>query len=69
MDDQEVAQIMQNIDPDGPWPDIKYADLSRTGFEHANHLRRALSISVTYQYVHVPASSIPEPGQSAGIKL
>lgn len=49
VNDLDVAQIMQNIGPDGRWPDINYTDLSNTGFEHANHLRRALSMSLAYQ--------------------
>ena len=48
IDDKRIAAIMEEMEPNGRWADINYVDLSNTGFEHANHLRRALSMSEAY---------------------
>lgn len=44
--DDRIAEIAEEMEPDRSWADINYVDLSNTGYEHANHLRRVLSLSV-----------------------
>ncbi|MEL7162719.1 MAG: chondroitin lyase, partial [Bacteroidota bacterium] len=35
---------------DGTWPDIDYADVSKTGFQHRQHLDRLLTMSLAYRH-------------------
>jgi len=48
VDDNRIAELVTGIGEDGRWPDINYVDLSNTGFENANHLRKTMAMSVAY---------------------
>lgn len=41
-----VRGIMDSMSPDGSWPDINYADVSNTGFQHTVHLGRMSSMAL-----------------------
>src|SRR5687768_806169 len=44
VDDAAVAQLIKTIKPDGSWPGINYQDVSRTGFQHKDHLENMLAL-------------------------
>lgn len=44
-----IQQLVQTIRPDGTWPGINYADTSRTGFQHKQHLDNMLELARAYQ--------------------
>lgn len=45
VDEQEISRLMNAVQPDGSWPDIDYRDVSRTGFEHGDHLDNLIELS------------------------
>lgn len=47
--EREITTLIKNQKPDGTWPDINYQDVSRTGFEHSEHLRNMLELSRAYK--------------------
>jgi chondroitin AC lyase len=49
IDGQEIAQLVRAIRPNGSWAGINYEDVSRTGFEHSQHLRNMLELSRAYK--------------------
>lgn len=40
-----IQQLVQSIQPDGTWPGINYKDVSRTGFQHKDHLENMLALA------------------------
>ncbi|MBP1665536.1 MAG: hypothetical protein H6Q23_396 [Bacteroidetes bacterium] len=44
-----VKNLFGTLSPDGSWPDINYTDLSRTGFQNAEHLSNLLEMSRAYK--------------------
>ncbi|NII26937.1 hypothetical protein HB364_17740 [Pseudoflavitalea sp. X16] len=44
-----IQQLVQSIQPDGTWPGINYKDVSRTGFQHKDHLENMLALARTYK--------------------
>lgn len=44
-----ITQLVKTIQPDGSWPDINYKDVSRTGFQHKDHLENMLSLARAYK--------------------
>ncbi|MDQ6476944.1 polysaccharide lyase family 8 super-sandwich domain-containing protein [Dyadobacter sp. LHD-138] len=46
---QEIKTLIKSQKPDGTWPEINYQDVSRTGFEHSEHLRNMLELSRAYK--------------------
>lgn len=44
-----VESLMNSINEDGTWPDINYKDVSRTGFQHGEHLRHLVNMSRAYK--------------------
>ncbi len=44
-----ITQLVQSIQPGGTWPGINYQDVSRTGFQHKDHLENMLSLARAYK--------------------
>ncbi|WP_343703573.1 polysaccharide lyase family 8 super-sandwich domain-containing protein [Chitinophaga sp.] len=44
-----ITQLMRTIKADGTWPNINYEDVSRTGFQHAEHLGNMLALARAYK--------------------
>lgn len=44
-----IKQLVQTIKPDGTWPGINYKDVSRTGFQHKDHLENMLLLARAYR--------------------
>ncbi|MDF2188191.1 polysaccharide lyase family 8 super-sandwich domain-containing protein [Paraflavitalea sp. CAU 1676] len=44
-----IQSIVQTIRPDGTWPGIDYKDVSRTGFQHKQHLDNMLELARAYK--------------------
>ncbi len=44
-----IQSIVQTIRPDGTWPGINYKDVSRTGFQHKQHLDNMLELARAYK--------------------
>lgn len=49
VDETSVRQLMATIRPDGTWPEIDYVDVSRTGFQHTQHLGNMVEMSRAYK--------------------
>ena len=49
VDETSVRELMATIRPDGTWPGIDYVDISRTGFQHANHLSNMVELSRAFK--------------------
>ena len=47
--EEEVKNLMISIKDNGSWPDIDYEDVSRTGFEHSDHLSHMLTLGRALQ--------------------
>ncbi|MCB0840411.1 MAG: chondroitin lyase, partial [Bacteroidetes bacterium] len=50
VDDTEVTNLLETIQPNGTWPGINYQDVSRTGFEHRYHLANMVKLARAYQF-------------------
>ncbi len=48
-DDSVVEELLASVQPDGTWPGINYADVSREGFEHRVHLANMLTLARAYK--------------------
>jgi len=44
-----VRKMVNTIQPDGTWPGIDYKDVSRTGFQHKQHLENMLELARAYK--------------------
>ncbi|MRG48304.1 chondroitin lyase [Chitinophaga sp. SYP-B3965] len=44
-----ITQLVKTLQPDGTWPGINYKDVSRTGFQHRDHLENMLSLARAYK--------------------
>ncbi len=49
VDESRVRELMVTLRPDGTWPGIDYADVSNTGFQHAEHLGNLVELSRAYK--------------------
>ncbi|MEQ6118342.1 polysaccharide lyase family 8 super-sandwich domain-containing protein [Reichenbachiella sp. MALMAid0571] len=49
VDDVEIETLIQSINNDGTWPGINYQDVSRTAFEHRNHLSNQVKLARAYK--------------------
>lgn len=49
LDEEEIAQLLRTLRDDGTWPGINYADTSREGFEHSDHLNNAIDLARAYK--------------------
>lgn len=50
-----IGEMVKTIRPDGTWPGINYKDVSRTGFQHKDHLENMLVLARAYKK---PGSSL-----------
>ncbi|MCF2494145.1 polysaccharide lyase family 8 super-sandwich domain-containing protein [Dyadobacter chenhuakuii] len=46
---QQIAALINTQKQDGTWPDINYTDVSRTGFEHSEHLKNMLELARAFK--------------------
>lgn len=44
-----ITQLVRSIRPDGTWPGINYKNVSRTGFQHKDHLENMLALARSYK--------------------
>ncbi|WP_119079764.1 polysaccharide lyase family 8 super-sandwich domain-containing protein [Chitinophaga alhagiae] len=51
-----ITQLVRTIRADGTWPGINYQDVSRTGFQHAQHLNNMLALARAYKKPGSPLS-------------
>jgi chondroitin AC lyase len=49
VDEASVGNIMNSLSPDGKWSGINYIDVSRTGFQHSEHLNNLVSMCRAYR--------------------
>jgi len=49
VDEDRVKRMLNTISPQGHWPDIDYEDVSRTGFQHSEHLNNMLHMARAYK--------------------
>ncbi|MBT1703539.1 polysaccharide lyase family 8 super-sandwich domain-containing protein [Chryseosolibacter indicus] len=45
IDEERISHLIKSIQPDGSWGSINYKDVSRTGFQHSEHLTNMLELS------------------------
>ncbi len=61
-----ARELMETIRDDGSWPGINYEDVSRTGFEHSQHIHNLLVLARAYA---VPQSGFHEDQETLGAAL
>ena len=49
VDEANIADLLNNLQENGSWPDINYQDVSRTGFEHSRHLSNLQEMSLAFE--------------------
>jgi chondroitin AC lyase len=49
VNEARVEQLLASISPGGSWPNINYEDVSRTGFQHSEHLANMVSMATAYK--------------------
>ncbi|MBO9561510.1 MAG: hypothetical protein J7621_02005 [Niastella sp.] len=49
IDQTAIGNLVKTIRPDGTWPGIDYKDVSRTGFQHKDHLENMLALARAYK--------------------
>ncbi len=49
VNEAQLRILIDSLNPDGSWPGINYADVSRTGFQHGNHLNNLVALSRAYK--------------------
>lgn len=49
VNDNRINTLMTSINKNGTWPGINYVDVSRTGFQHGEHLRNLVDLSRAYK--------------------
>ena len=49
VNDSHIRQLMSSIHKDGTWPGIDYKDVSKTGFQHSEHLNNLVELSRAYK--------------------
>lgn len=54
IDPDEIETLVKSIQPDGTWPGINYQDVSRTGFQHRNHLSNQVQLALAYKKKESP---------------
>jgi len=50
----ETKNLIDSLRSDGSWPGINYSDVSRTGFQHGNHLNNLVALSRAYKKIGSP---------------
>ena len=49
VNNDRITQLVKSQKPDGTWPDINYEDVSKTGFEHSQHLNNMLELARAFK--------------------
>ncbi len=49
VDEIHISKLMGTLREDGTWPGINYEDVSRTGFQHGEHLSNMVELSRAYK--------------------
>lgn len=49
VNNRAITQLVKSIQSDGTWPGINYKDVSRTGFQHKEHLENIVSLARAYK--------------------
>ncbi|HNX55827.1 MAG TPA: polysaccharide lyase family 8 super-sandwich domain-containing protein [Prolixibacteraceae bacterium] len=49
VDQTHIQQLISTIKPDGTWANINYTDVSKTGFQHGEHLNNLVSMCRAYK--------------------
>jgi len=49
IDESKIETLINTIREDGSWANINYEDVSRTGFQHGEHLSNLLELSRAYE--------------------
>jgi len=49
INESHIRQLMSTIREDGTWPGINYKDVSKTGFQHSEHLNNLVELSRAYK--------------------
>ncbi len=49
VNESHIRQLMSTIREDGTWPGIDYKDVSKTGFQHSEHLNNLVELSRSYK--------------------
>ena len=48
VDAEEISDLIVSLQPGGTWPGINYQDVSRTGFQHGQHLGNLVDLSLAF---------------------
>ncbi len=64
-----IQQLIKTIQPDGTWPGINYQDVSRTGFQHKDHLDNMLALARAYKKPGTPLFTAPAVKQTFSLAL
>ncbi|MBO9150775.1 polysaccharide lyase family 8 super-sandwich domain-containing protein [Chitinophaga sp. GCM10012297] len=59
VNEKTINQLVKTIRPDGTWPGINYKDVSRTGFQHKDHLENMLALARAYKKPGSPLFNDP----------
>jgi chondroitin AC lyase len=51
---QQVSELMHSLAEDGSWPAINYADTSRTGFQHSQHIGHLIHLARGFRHADSP---------------
>ncbi len=54
IDQTAINKLIQSQKPDGSWADINYLDVSRTGFQHSEHLANMLVLAQAFKQKDSP---------------
>jgi len=49
VNEKRIRNLVESITPEGSWSDINYTDLSRTGFQNAEHLSNIVEMSRAFK--------------------
>ena len=49
VNEESVGEIMNSITPGGYWENINYEDVSRTGFQHSDHLNNMITMARAFK--------------------
>jgi len=47
--EKDIKKLVDTQKTDGTWPDINYGDVSKTGFQHSDHLRNMLELGRAFK--------------------
>jgi chondroitin AC lyase len=65
----EISRLVKTQMPDGTWPNINYKDVSRTGFQHSEHLNNMLSLARALKKEGAAFYELPEVKRAVAMAL